>query len=77
MKRETSGRTDGAMHRTARTVATDWEWHRMRRRDAACVTVFTGELPDVLDPTPVYVVGERRHRWFVALVCPCGCGETL
>lgn len=35
------------------------------------------ELPDVLDPNDVYVLGEGQHIWFVAMMCPCGCKETL
>lgn len=35
------------------------------------------ELPDSLDATKIYVVGESSHQWFVAMLCPCGCGETL
>ena len=55
-------------------------WRRLRIARsvaAARVTVFVEELPDVVDPRTVYVVGEGHHLWFVALVCPCGCGETL
>ncbi|HUQ70945.1 MAG TPA: DUF6527 family protein, partial [Planctomycetaceae bacterium] len=40
-------------------------------------TVHLEELPDVLDPKDVYVLGEAQHRWFVAMICPCGCKETL
>lgn len=35
------------------------------------------ELPDALDPTRVYLVGERAHLWSVAMLCPCGCGADL
>jgi hypothetical protein len=47
------------------------------RRPAPLITVRVEELPDVLDANSVYVVGEGNHLWFAALVCPCGCGETL
>ncbi len=40
-------------------------------------TLHLGELPEVLDADAVYVVGEGEHRWFVALLCPCGCGATV
>lgn len=40
-------------------------------------TVFTGELPDSPHAGEVYIVGESGHRWFAALLCPCGCGATL
>jgi hypothetical protein len=35
------------------------------------------ELPDRLVPKILYVAGENGHLWFAAMVCPCGCGETL
>ena len=40
-------------------------------------TVHLEELPDTLDPKNVYVLGEGQHVWFVAMMCPCGCKETL
>ena len=35
------------------------------------------ELPGTLENNLLYVVGEGRHRWYAAMICPCGCGETL
>lgn len=35
------------------------------------------ELPETLDPTLVYVLGQGNNVWFVAMICPCGCGATL
>src|ERR1043166_8373820 len=35
------------------------------------------ELPDRLNPEMVYIVGEGEHLWYVAMLCPCRCGETL
>lgn len=40
-------------------------------------TLYVEELPERLTPTTVYVLGEKQYRWSVALLCPCGCGETL
>lgn len=40
-------------------------------------TTFVQELPDSPDSRLVYVLGEGAHLWAVAMVCPCGCGETL
>lgn len=40
-------------------------------------TVYVEELPDLLDPKAVYILGQGRHLWFVALLCPCGCNEVL
>jgi len=36
-----------------------------------------GDLPEILDPRFVYLVGEGKYRWFAAMICPCGCGVTL
>ena len=56
-----------------------WEWvaRCWRREPNPFRTVLVEELPDRLDAGVVYVAGEGRHRWFVAMVCPCGCGATL
>ena len=35
------------------------------------------EVPELLDHQTLYVVGEGPHQLFVAMICPCGCGETL
>lgn len=40
-------------------------------------TVHLEELPEKLAPGVVYVLGEGAHKWFVAMACPCGCGETV
>lgn len=77
MKRMGPRRAITFIERAARVAVALWRRLRLARSKAARATVFTGELPDVLDPRMVYVVGEGSHLWFVALVCPCGCGETL
>lgn len=35
------------------------------------------ELPDSLSKNTLYIAGEGPHLWFVAMICPCGCGEVL
>jgi hypothetical protein len=35
------------------------------------------EFPDRLAAKCLYIAGESGHLWFVAMVCPCGCGEIL
>lgn len=40
-------------------------------------TIHLQELPDILHPTAVYVLGEGKHHWFVVMSCPCGCGKPL
>lgn len=56
-----------------------WRWftERIRRHPRPLQTCFVEEVPDALDPRALYVVGEGGHFWFAAMVCPCGCGETL
>jgi hypothetical protein len=56
-----------------------WAWlcSWYRRAEKPLGTVLAEELPDKLDRNVVYVLGEGKHRWFVALTCPCGCGNTL
>lgn len=59
-----------------------WIWGHVggwfgSRRERPLKTLVVEELPDSLDAKTVYVAGENGHRWFVAMICPCGCGETL
>lgn len=56
-----------------------WTWlsSPWRRTERPLRAVLIEELPDRLDPKVVYVLGEGKYRWFVALACPCGCGTTL
>lgn len=35
------------------------------------------ELPDDFDADKIYLLGEAKYMWSVAMKCPCGCGETL
>ena len=34
------------------------------------------EIPDALDGRFLYVIGDGRP-WSAAMLCPCGCGETI
>jgi hypothetical protein len=52
-------------------------WLRRSSRLRPLKAVMVEELPEHLDVNRVYVAGEGAHRWFVAMLCPCGCGETL
>ncbi len=56
-----------------------WAWVTgwFRRPDKPLRATWIEELPDHLDPGTVYVAGENGHVWFAAMICPCGCGETL
>lgn len=35
------------------------------------------DVPALLAPGVVYLVGEGGHLWCAALRCPCGCGATI
>ena len=35
------------------------------------------ELPDSLDADVIYLIGENTYLWSAAMICPCGCRETL
>lgn len=58
-----------------------WAWLRAwfdrKKPDRPLKTVHIEELPEVLDAASVYVLGEGQYRWFVAMICPCGCKATL
>ena len=64
-----------------RILRTVWAWLRSwfvrPARPLRLKTVRVEELPEVLDPLAVYVLGEGDYRWFVAMICPCGCRSTL
>lgn len=40
-------------------------------------SVMVEELPDRLAEKTLYIAGEGPHLWYVAMICPCGCGEVL
>lgn len=49
----------------------------LRGRPAPIKALKVEELPEGLDGSALYVVGEAEYLWFAAMLCPCGCGETL
>lgn len=56
-----------------------WVWITgwFRRPNKPLRTAWVEELPDCIDPGVIYVAGENGYLWFAAMICPCGCGETL
>lgn len=40
-------------------------------------TVVVEDLPDLLDPDRVYLVGNPDLPWSAALLCPCGCRASI
>ena len=57
--------------------AWDVVWRWLFRRPLSLKTIKVEELPEALNDKSVYVVGEGNYQWFMAMICPCGCGETL
>ena len=62
-----------------RSVTRIWLWLTswFQRTPTPLRTVCLEELPEQLDAGTVYVLGEGPHKWFVAMICPCGCGATV
>lgn len=50
---------------------------RLRRRPPLFCTNYVEELPDAVTGGQLFIVGEDGYFWCAAMVCPCGCGETL
>ena len=40
-------------------------------------TLTIDDLPDVLAPERLYLVGDDACPWSAALLCPCGCEATI
>lgn len=53
-----------------------WDWV-CGRRLRQLRTSYVVELPEELDHRLLYLVGENGYLWFAAMLCPCGCGDTL
>lgn len=52
-----------------------WRW--ITGRPPLFTAIRVEDLPDKLDIKKIYIVGEGEYLWFAAMICPCGCGETL
>lgn len=50
---------------------------RLLRRPPLFRTTYVEELPDTVAGGQLYIIGEDGFAWCAALLCPCGCGETL
>ena len=38
---------------------------------------YVSDMPDNMKDRTIYIAGEGQYKWFVAMKCPCGCGETI
>src|SRR5262245_42213742 len=54
-----------------------WLRHLFTRPARRLRVCDVAELPEKLNEGVLYVAGENGYRWFAAMVCPCGCGETI
>lgn len=54
-----------------------WLCSWFQRKPVRFKTEHVEELPDQIEPETIYIAGEEKYLWFVAMICPCGCGETL
>lgn len=50
---------------------------RSSKKAAKFRFVQVEDFPETLKPKQVYVAGENGNYWGAALLCPCGCGETI
>jgi Family of unknown function (DUF6527) len=50
---------------------------RSKKNAAKFRFVQVEDFPDTLKPKQIYVAGETGNYWGAALLCPCGCGETI
>jgi hypothetical protein len=39
--------------------------------------VCVDDFPERLKASRLYLAGETGHFWGAAMICPCGCGETI
>lgn len=46
-------------------------------RQPPITSEYVDDVPDVLKPNTVYIVREDGEPWCLALLCPCGCGQTI
>lgn len=53
-------------------------FHAKKRRNQRRVRYErVAEFPECLRPSTLYVAGEEPYVWAAAMICPCGCGETI
>ena len=54
-----------------------WSLVERSRLRPGFATELLHDLPDVLVPRRIYLVGDESQPWAAALLCPCGCGATI
>src|SRR4051812_31564138 len=41
------------------------------------VPIAVEDVPDVVEPSSLYLVGQTGNPWSAALLCPCGCQSLI
>lgn len=56
-----------------------WGWLKsvFGRKPRPYRTVDAADIPETLSPREIYLVGENGFLWNAAMLCPCGCGESM
>lgn len=47
------------------------------RRNRPLAVAHVEDVPDVIKPGVVYLIGDGPAPWATSFLCPCGCGETI
>jgi len=63
--------------RTVRLIQGLLDWALAWRRERTHRARVAAELPRLLIPGAIYVLGENGYWWAAAFRCPCGCRETV
>lgn len=49
-------------------------WRRSKRYKSI---EYVADIPDTLDSKTIYLEGSEGKERFAALICPCGCGDSI
>lgn len=60
------------------TLPISWVRTKLRRpRPTLYRAAHVEDLPELPKALTVYIAGEGPNVWGAAMLCPCGCGETI
>jgi len=54
-----------------------WRLVEQSRIRPGYATEAVDDMPDILEPRRIYLVGDQSVPWSAALRCPCGCGAPI
>lgn len=61
------------------SLASSWDqfliWVGIRSKPFK--TIYQSELPDVIEKSTIYIVGEKKYYWCIVMLCPCGCNAII